>query len=140
MRRVIRCVPSDGGSVTDYRRRARQRVPFTGKTLSLFTRGDSMKRLIALLFLLAACSGPPQPSALAITGATVIDVRDGMHLANSVVLIDAGKITGVGTASEVQIPSGARVVDARGKYLIPGLWDLHVHIENQRELEAFFPL
>src|SRR5258706_2013007 len=101
-----------------------------------------MTRLIVLLttLLLIACSGPRAPSAVAITGATVIDVRDGAHLADSVIVMDAGKITAVGTAREAQIPAGARVVDARGKYVIPGLWDLHVHVENQRELDVFFPL
>jgi hypothetical protein len=77
---------------------------------------------------------------LAITGATIIDIRDGSRTSDTVIVIDSGKIAAVGRAGETQIPSGARIVDARGKYVIPGLWDVHTHIQNQRELEIFFPL
>jgi imidazolonepropionase-like amidohydrolase len=32
------------------------------------------------------------------------------------------------TAASITVPSGARVIDGRGKFLIPGLWDMHVHV------------
>ncbi len=101
-----------------------------------------MKLRIALLavFLIAGCSRARAQSAMAVTGATVIDVRDGSRTTNAVIVIEAGRISAVGAARDVRIPSGARVVDARGKYVIPGLWDLHTHIQNQRELDVFFPL
>ncbi len=100
---------------------------------------------ILLLFLSAWSCGTltaqvPAEVLLAVTGVTVIDVRNGSRIANAIVLVEAGRITAVGAARGVRIPSGARVVSARGKYVIPGLWDMHTHIQNQRELEVIFPL
>lgn len=103
--------------------------------------GTMLKRIgIIVVFLIAGCSRPPTQSVLAVTGATVIDVRDGSHIADAAIVIESGRITAVGPAGDVRIPPGARLVDARGKYVIPGLWDLHTHINNQRELDVFFPL
>lgn len=90
--------------------------------------------------LFAVCSGLPGQSALVVTGATVIDVRDGSRTTDAAIVIEAGRIIAVGVTRDVRIPSGARVVDARGKYVIPGLWDVHTHIQNPRELEVFIPL
>ncbi len=44
------------------------------------------------------------------------------------VLVEAGKITGVGAGLSSRMPAGARVVDGRGKTLVPGLWDSHMHM------------
>ena len=49
------------------------------------------------------------------------------------------RIAAIGKTGEVPIPPGARVVDATGKYLMPGLWDMHAHIFGHRD-DAFFPL
>jgi imidazolonepropionase-like amidohydrolase len=101
-----------------------------------------MKLLTALFaFVLVVSAGVAQAQpALAITGATIIDVREGSRIADSVVLTRGGVISAIGTIRSLQIPQGARIVDARGKFLIPGLWDVHTHIQNQRELDVFFPL
>lgn len=77
---------------------------------------------------------------MAVTGAMVIDVRDGARIADAAIVIQGERITAAGPAGDVRIPSGARIVDASGKYAIPGLWDVHTHIQNQRELDVFFPL
>jgi imidazolonepropionase-like amidohydrolase len=47
---------------------------------------------------------------------------------DATVVVEGTRITAVGTAASVRVPSGARVIDARGKYLIPGLWDMHAHL------------
>ncbi|MGH9779646.1 MAG: amidohydrolase family protein, partial [Candidatus Acidiferrales bacterium] len=47
------------------------------------------------------------------------------------VVITGNRITALGKTSETEIPEGAQVVEAKGKFLIPGLWDMHVHIFNQ---------
>ena len=44
------------------------------------------------------------------------------------VLVEAGKITGVGAGLSSRMPEGARVIDGRGKTLVPGLWDSHMHL------------
>lgn len=64
---------------------------------------------------------------LAITHVTVIDVQDGRSLPNHTVMITGSRIVQVAPSAQVRIPAGAQVVTAEGKYLIPGLWDAHVH-------------
>ncbi|HTD61013.1 MAG TPA: hypothetical protein VK679_10195, partial [Gemmatimonadaceae bacterium] len=64
---------------------------------------------------------------VAIAHATVIDPGPGSVTANQTVIIRDHRIAQVGDAARVAIPSNARVIDATGQYLIPGLWDMHVH-------------
>jgi imidazolonepropionase-like amidohydrolase len=70
---------------------------------------------------------PPRRSPLAIVGGTLIDGTGSAPVADSVVLIDGGQVIFAGPRSQVKIPKAARVIDARGKYLLPGLWDMHAH-------------
>ncbi len=53
------------------------------------------------------------------------------------VVIIGNRITTLGKSGKVKIPTGARVIEGTGKYLIPGLWDMHVHTGQK---EIFFPL
>lgn len=64
--------------------------------------------------------------SVAIKGGTVVN-PDGSTLENAVVLIANNKISKVGTARKVKIPTNAQVIDASGKWLIPGLIDSHIH-------------
>jgi len=65
----------------------------------------------------------PVPPPLTITHASVIDTRTGRILRNQTVVIKDGIIVSVSAAHA----HGGTVIDAQGKYLIPGLWDMHVH-------------
>jgi len=67
---------------------------------------------------------------LAIVGATLIDGTGAAPLADSAVVIHDGRIVAVGPRSKVKIPKKANVVDAKGKFLLPGLWDMHAHFEQ----------
>ena len=58
---------------------------------------------------------------------TVIDVTGAPPLSDMTVVIDGKRIIDLGKSGETKPPAHARIVDARGKYLIPGLWDMHVH-------------
>lgn len=69
--------------------------------------------------------GPAHP--LALTHVTVIDVSGAPPLSDMTVVIEDKHIAALGKSAEVQPPQGAKVVAAKGKYLIPGLWDMHVH-------------
>jgi imidazolonepropionase-like amidohydrolase len=86
-----------------------------------------------LVACLASCANRPQPiaaSTLAIVGGTVVHPqRDGARAVtpNSVIVVTDGRISAVGPADSVPIPAGATVVDARGKWIVPGLIDAHVH-------------
>jgi imidazolonepropionase-like amidohydrolase len=93
--------------------------------------------IIALL--IAACSpaaapqNTPAPSnAYAITGVAVVDVEQGSILPDQTVIIEGELIRTVGPHGEVAVPDGARVIDGRGLYLMPGLVDAHVHYFDQK--------
>lgn len=75
---------------------------------------------------------------LALRGATIIDIRDGTLHPDQAVVIHSGRIASLGPSGSVSIPRGAQVIDAREKYLIPGLWDMHVHSAANTALH--FPL
>lgn len=74
--------------------------------------------------------------AMAVSGVTVIDTINGRAIPNSTVTIRDGIITSV--MPGVAPPDGARRVDGRGKFLIPGLWDMHAH--HQMTGEGSLPL
>ncbi len=67
---------------------------------------------------------------LAVVGATLIDGTGRDPIPDSAVLIDKGRIKQVGTRAQVNIPANATVIDAHGKTLLPGLWDMHAHYEQ----------
>jgi hypothetical protein len=77
---------------------------------------------------LARGSGGQEPSVLALVHATVIDGTGAAPRPNLTVLIRGARIVQVAGDGEVRIPAGARVVELRGKYVIPGLIDAHVHL------------
>jgi len=57
----------------------------------------------------------------------VIDVASGATRPDNTVLVNGNRITFVGPAANAKVPPGAKVIDGDGKFLIPGLWDMHVH-------------
>jgi imidazolonepropionase-like amidohydrolase len=67
---------------------------------------------------------------LAIIGGTLIDGTGAAPVPDSAVLIQKGRIVAVGPRKLVRIPHGATKVDARGKTVLPGLWDMHAHFEQ----------
>lgn len=52
---------------------------------------------------------------------------DGSLRAKQTVIVAGNRITAVAPAEEIRVPDDAKVIDASGGYLIPGLWDVHVH-------------
>ena len=89
----------------------------------------------SLCLLLLGCasgrSAAPAAASLAIVGVTVVDPSSSRAPAlNQTILVSGGIIRAVGPSDAMPIPSGARRIDARGKYAIPGLWDSHVHFMN----------
>ena len=89
-------------------------------------------RLLAFAATLTATvSVITQARTLAIAGVNVVDVVGGRILPNSTVTIRGDTVVGV--APNGAPPAGARVIDGRGKYLMPGLWDMHAHLEASGE-------
>ena len=83
-----------------------------------------MKRTLVLLLAVAA-TAPASAQTIAIRGATVVDTVAQKDIDNATVLVRDGRIVAVGR--RLAVPRNARIVDGRGKYLIPGLIDGHVH-------------
>jgi len=82
--------------------------------------------LVAASFAVAAHAQSKNP-ALVIQHVTVIDVRAGKTLGDQTVVVENGRISAVATGMAVKMPEGAQAIDGTGKFLIPGLWDMHVH-------------
>lgn len=86
-------------------------------------------RLGTLVLLTLGCISlawaQAQPSSIVITDVTVIDVIGGSSRPGLTVLVRGDRIDRV--AAKVDIPRNATRIDGRGKFLIPGLWDMHSH-------------
>ena len=68
------------------------------------------------------------PGDLAITGATVVTMTGDSVLRDATVLVRGGRISAVGPSARVQVLPGARRIDGRGKFVVPGLADMHTHL------------
>jgi imidazolonepropionase-like amidohydrolase len=78
-----------------------------------------------------------QQQSLAFTHLTVIDGTGAAPTSDTTVIVSGDRIVARGPTGRVAVPDGASVVDATGKFLIPGLWDMHVHAfshENGRKV------
>src|SRR5690349_832661 len=80
-----------------------------------------------LLSSLSIAQNQLAPAPIVITHVTVINPGTSSVQANQTVVISNGRITSVAGSETLQPPKNARVIDASGQYLIPGLWDMHVH-------------
>lgn len=101
---------------------------------------SSMKR-IALLATLLIMMGDARAQSLAFTNVSVVDVSEGIVRSEMTVIVKGDRITGVGKADLLEIPAGATIIDGSGKYLIPGLWDMHTHTSSiPITRDIFFPL
>jgi hypothetical protein len=98
---------------------------------------------VILMIALAACASAPAPAkrgdVTAIENVTVFDgIADRAQPAMTVVMRD-GVIVAVGPAAGTAIPAGATIVDGRGSFLVPGLWNMHVHGVSYAAARAALP-
>jgi imidazolonepropionase-like amidohydrolase len=75
-----------------------------------------------------ASRGALSPGTFAITGVSVIPMTRDTVIRDATVVVKDGRIASVGASGTVRVPAGARRIDGRGKYLIPGLADMHTHL------------
>ena len=95
-----------------------------------------MLRTLRILFsgavIAALVSAPParaqEGSAIAFVGATVLPMDGERSLPNQTVIVRGDRIAEVGPAASVQVPNGAQRIDASGKFIIPGLAEMHGHV------------
>lgn len=108
-----------------------------------------MKKTIRHIFIIfSIVLGSPSLFAqethdLLLIGANIIDVETGQITKNGILTIDDDQISFVGNAGSRNSHKGQKEIDLSGKYIIPGLWDMHVHIEGKDLIEdnkALFPL
>jgi len=88
--------------------------------------------ILTIISLLCSCSRPRSP-VFAITHVTVIDATGSPPQPDMTLLIADQRIATLGPSSSTTIPRGARILDATGKFLIPGLADMHVHLTGAGE-------
>jgi imidazolonepropionase-like amidohydrolase len=88
---------------------------------------DGLQLIVAFLLFLVQNGGQSFPVSLLIRNVTVVDVLHGALLAGMNVEISSHKILSLTPTSQVPQPQ-SQIVDAGGKFLMPGLWDMHVHI------------
>ncbi len=69
-------------------------------------------------------------SVTAIVGGRLIDGTGKPAIENSVVILKDGKIAAAGAATSISVPQGAQVINAHGKSVLPGLWEMHAHFEQ----------
>jgi len=86
-----------------------------------------MRSLLTLLFIALLCTCA-RAQVKALVGGTLIDGFGGKPIRNSVVLIEGDRIKAVGTRAEVKIPDGTEIISTEGMSVMPGMWDMHVHL------------
>ena len=103
-----------------------------------------MKQILCLTMILLiaaqipAQTAPSKSRLLVFKNVTVIDVLDGKPKPGTTVMVSGNRITNVGR--KAKIPKDAEIIDATGKFLIPGLWDMHVHTLTNDSYEWIFPM
>jgi imidazolonepropionase-like amidohydrolase len=101
----------------------------------------SMKTLSGLLasvvFSITVFSQTPRPQVFVIKHVNVIDMTGAPPKKDMTVVISGDRITAIARDYKVRVPGGTHVINAKGKFLIPGLWDMHVHFT---EIERTFPM
>ena len=94
-----------------------------------FRRRGTRRLAAALLFGCASAAAADRPS-VAITDVAIVDVDAGRIVAPRTVLVADGRIVAIDVPSKVAVPADAERIDGRGRFLMPGLVDMHVHLFN----------
>ena len=100
-------------------------VTFTFSVAAQGSTGDTSRALTGPIYL---------------THVTLIDTVAGRELPDRTVVISGDRIAEVTARNRTKVPSDAQVLEGKGKYLIPGLWDMHVHAVFAERLDNMFPM
>jgi imidazolonepropionase-like amidohydrolase len=84
--------------------------------------------IIFTLFLLSSISRTEEARLKALVGGTLIDGLGAKPIRNSVILIEGDRIKAVGEVNNLKVPEEAEVISTEGMSVLPGLWDMHVHL------------
>ena len=95
-------------------------------------------RLTFLLAGAALLSAASAPSATLVTADRYLDVRTGRYQANPAILVgDDGRIQAIGQLASMSVPAGTTTVDLAGMTLLPGLIDMHVHLDSPADIGGY---
>jgi hypothetical protein len=94
-------------------------------------------RIEKLLLLLVCVSAPVGSEEWVLENVNVVNVESGTITASRSVAVSDGYIKRIGSQESMLIPNGARVIDGGGRYLMPALWDMHVHPMEVEALSMF---
>ena len=137
--------------VEDLPRRAASALILRKKTKQLGRRTRRIPLRLDTLLLLSAIVVGLESGAEAqrtvvsrgvvLNGVTIVDTRTGALTPNREIALDEGKIVRVVPAGSLVVSGAAQLVDARGKYVVPGFLDMHAHVVDTANLHpSFFPL
>jgi imidazolonepropionase-like amidohydrolase len=87
-----------------------------------------LKLFVIAALCLSGCKPPEESQQKAIIGAVLIDGTGGPPMSDSVVIVAGSHIRAVGNRANMPIPAGVEKISGMGKFLVPGLIDLHVHL------------
>ena len=93
-----------------------------------------LPQFLGLLVIAVACSTTnlsgqaPSQTLKALVGGTLLDGFGSKQIRNSVVIIEGERIKAIGQVGSLTIPSGAEIISTEGMTVLPGLWDMHVHL------------
>jgi imidazolonepropionase-like amidohydrolase len=104
---------------------------------------NSVAVFLFLLMLIANTGGcgvgrqTKGDDAMAFVDVTVVPMDSERTLESQTVIVRDGRIAEIGPASKIAVPPGAKRIDGRGKYLMPGLADMHTHLNSEAEMTLF---
>ncbi len=84
--------------------------------------------IASILFVIQSLCGAQENKVAALVGGTLIDGFGRPPIRNSVIVIEGERIKAVGTVDSLAVPPGAEVISTEGMSVLPGLWDMHVHL------------
>ena len=87
----------------------------------------------------AACGHNADARLLAVTDVAVVDVDAGVVRRGQTLLVAGDTIAAVGPASAIAVPTRAQRLDGRGRFVIPGLWDMHTHAHRDGRARWHYP-
>lgn len=108
--------------------------------MSCRSSGRALSIAFVVALLGAACVAPTSGADLVLRDVRVVDVRSGEVRAEQAIVVRGERIVAVGPTLDVEVPSGARVIDGGGRFVVPGLWDMHTHSRRARRAELHDPL
>jgi imidazolonepropionase-like amidohydrolase len=87
-----------------------------------------MKKMILLLSMLPFAFAGQAQKLKALVGGTMVDGYGGKPLRNSIIVVEGERIRAIGQVGSMAVPKGAEVISTEGMTVMPGMWDMHVHL------------